>query len=254
MALTRLRQRGFTLVELAVVMVIVGLLIMSAMMTLTAQAEQRAIDETRRRLEAAADALVSYAVVNGRLPCPAIAAATGDESPVGTGACTNPYGGFLPARTIGMQPTDNGYYALDAWLNRIRYAVSVNPPVGCTGTSTAPHFTNQANLKGNGVSCKPSDLDVICSTVAAGVSATCNVGARVVDPQTIAFIVWSVGKNGATAGTNGADELENLDGNARFVNRTLSGSDSIFGTYDDLMLAVPAGVFYSRLIAAGVLP
>jgi hypothetical protein len=153
-----------------------------------------------------------------------------------------------------MQPTDNAFYAQDAWLNRIRYAVSVAAPVGCTGPSVAPPFTSQANLKGNGVSCKPADLDVICSSVAAAVSPTCNLNTRVVDPQTIAFIVWSTGKNGATPATYGVDEVENLDADFTFVSRTLSGSDANLGTYDDLMIAVPAGVFYSRLIAAGVLP
>src|SRR5262245_9987674 len=101
---TRRAQAAFTLVELAVVMSIIGLLLAGAMMTLSAQSEQRAIDETRRRLNAAVEALVAYAVVNGRLPCPAAPSANGDEAPSGGGACSNPYNGFLPARTIGFQP------------------------------------------------------------------------------------------------------------------------------------------------------
>ena len=257
---TRRAQAAFTIVELAVVMAIIGLLLAGAMMTLSAQAEQRAVDETRRRLNAAVDALIAYAVVNGRLPCPAVpGGAAGDESPnTGTGVCTNPYNGLLPARTIGFQPTDEAFFGLDAWQNRIRYVVAgVTLAPDCGGVAGAiPHFTLAANLKSNGMSCKPNvnDLDVVCSTAAAGVSPACNSTQRVVAQQTTAFIVYSVGKDGANTGAYGADETANLDNNAVFVNRTWSGTDSPLGTYDDLMVVVPAGLFYSRLVAAGVLP
>jgi prepilin-type N-terminal cleavage/methylation domain-containing protein len=244
----RRAQAAFTIVELAVVMAIIGLLLAGAMMTLSAQAEQRAVDETRRRLNAAVDALISYAVVNGRLPCPAVAAANGDEAPAGGGACTNAYGGFLPARTIGFQPTDEVFYGLDAWNNRIRYAVSSVAPIGCTGAVTAPHFTVSANLKSNGMSCKPNDLDV-CS-----VAGACAAANRVVAQNTAAFIVYSTGKNGPNAAAYGPDETENVNGDARFVSRTWSGTDAGAGYYDDLVVVVPAGALYSRLVAAGVLP
>jgi len=246
--------RGFTLTEMAVTLAILALLLGGAMMTLLAQSEQRAIDDTKRRLDAAAEAVIAFALVNGRLPCPATGVSNGDEAPAGGGTCTTPYGGFLPARTVGLQPTDASFYAIDAWTNRIRYAVSSAALAGCTGTSTTPHFTSTANLKANGVSCKPNDLDILCSTVGAGVNATCNVTTRVVAQQTIAFVVYSTGKNGALAATYGADETENLNGDARFISRTPSGPDSPSGNFDDLLVAVPAGVLYSRLIAAGVLP
>ena len=95
----RRSHRGFSLVELAIVFAIVALLIGGAMMTLSAQVEQRNSGETQRRLDAAVNALIAFAIVNGRLPCPAVAGATGDESPAGGGACTTWYGGFLPAKT-----------------------------------------------------------------------------------------------------------------------------------------------------------
>src|SRR6202008_1471331 len=69
--LMRLRQRGFTLVELAVGFTSVPLLPGSLLYTLSAQTEQRTQDETRRRLEQARELVLSFAVVNGRLPWPA---------------------------------------------------------------------------------------------------------------------------------------------------------------------------------------
>ena len=68
------RARGFTLTELAVVFTIISLLLATALFTLSAQTEQRNFEETRRRLEAARELILAFAIVNGRLPCPATAA------------------------------------------------------------------------------------------------------------------------------------------------------------------------------------
>jgi prepilin-type N-terminal cleavage/methylation domain-containing protein len=248
-------HRGFSLVELAIVFAIVALLIGGAMMTLSAQVEQRNSGETQRRLDAAVNAVIAFAIVNGRLPCPAVGGATGDEAFTGSN-CTTWYGGFLPAKTVGFQPVDSAGYALDTWGNRIRYAVA-QTVTGCTGAIN-PHFVSQANLKANGISCKPGDID-ICNTATgitgSGSSARCaSPAARAVTSNTVAFIVFSTGKNGAIAGSYGTDELANVNNDSAFVSRTPSGSDSTAGTYDDLMVWVPAGVLYSKLISAGVLP
>jgi prepilin-type N-terminal cleavage/methylation domain-containing protein len=248
------RQLAFSLTELAVVMVIVGLLLGAGMMTLSAQIEIRNTDETNRRLNAAVDALIGFAIANGRLPCPATAATTGDEAPAGGGNCTTWYGGFLPARTIGFTPVDSAGYGLDVWANPIRYAVAnllISPCTG--GPPTLPHFTSAANLKANGVSCRPNDLD-ICQTSSGINTTSCNTAPRVASIQTVAFIVYSTGKNGAITSSYGADELANTDGDRVFVSRTQGSTDTGGGQFDDLMVIVPVGVLYAKLIAAGVLP
>lgn len=259
-------QRGFTLTELAVVFAIVALLIGGAMMTLSAQVEERNHGETQRRLNAAAEAVTAFAVVNKRLPCPArytsaashsqglesfCTAATGTCAGSETttaqahGNCSNFYSGFLPAVAIGATPVDASGFALDAWGNRLRYAVAQNS-TGCTTTPPANTrvFTSQANMKTYGVGCRPNDLDVCTSSACT---------ARVVSTQTALFLVFSTGKNGST-GVFGADEAENTDGDAVYVSRTPSGAEAPLGAYDDLVAPVPVGVVYSKLITAGVLP
>jgi hypothetical protein len=77
---------------------------------------------------------------------------------------------------------------------------------------------------------------------------------RVVTSNTAGFVVLSTGKNGSLASSYGADEAENTDADPMFVSRTSSSTSSTAGYYDDLMVFVPVGAVYSKLISAGVLP
>jgi prepilin-type N-terminal cleavage/methylation domain-containing protein len=260
--------RGFTLVELAVVLAIVSLLLGAMMLTLSAQVEIRNRGDTQRRLDDAKELLLAFAVVRGRLPCPATTTSNGDESfssgdATSGGTCTlTTHDGFLPAAAIGFAPADPSGYALDAWNNRIRYAVSLATPINQAGppricrpvaagtAPVVPHFTQRDNLKANGLDCSPSDL-VVCSQSQAG--ATCAAGQSVTNQNTVAAIVFSTGKNGAQ-GAAGANETENTDGDAVFAYRAPDSSTAAGGEYDDMTAWIPVGLLYGRLTAAGVLP
>ena len=274
------RQAAFTLVELAVVLTIVGLLLLSLMYTLSAQVDQRDFEETRRRLEQARELVLAFAIVNGRLPCPARSNSAGAEVRNAAGECkdaggTEDYyggtvsagvtGGLLPAATIGFPSIDSDGFAVDAWQNRIRYAVSRNV-VNCAGSSTFPHFENAANLKSNGMSCQPNDL-LVCKSSAglnAGASPpSCGGSANQVMTQgLVTAIIFSTGKNGGTSPNGaGSDEQTNLKTNSAlsplihplFVSHTPVPSDSA-NAFDDQFVWITVGELYGRLIAAGVLP
>lgn len=255
--------RGFTLTELAVVLAIVGLLLGSLMYTLSAQIEQRNFEETRRRLELARELLLSYAFVNGRLPCPAICTdaptctAGGGEAPTGGTTCTSSYGGFLPARTIGYQQADSGGYALDAWGNRIRYAVSATTWTGGAGMFTKQHVTSTTSAWS--VSTTPSDLEICVS--ATGITTTsCNTAARVVNTSVVVAIVFSTGKNGAITCASCTDEAANtnIPADQVFVYHAPTPDRPDTPTtneeFDDQFTWITVGELYGKLIAAGVLP
>ena len=266
MQLIARRVQGFTLVELAVVLAIVGLLLGSLMYTLSAQSEQRAREQTQRSLEQAREALLGFAVANGRLPCPATAASNGAELPAGGGDC-NSYDGFLPAVTVGFQPVDSDGFAIDAWNNRIRYAVTRNLNAAtCAGTSSVPHFTVTATLKQNGISCLPHPNELlVCKSSTGAVAGSCGAAdnhlTNAAPSGTVVAILFSTGKNFANApsaaaatAAGRADEAANLDGNTVFVSHTLAPSGAAGGEFDDMLVWVPVGVFYGRLVGAGVLP
>ena len=251
----RRRARGFSLVELAVVMAIVSLLLGGLLYTLSAQTEQRNFDETRRRLEQARELLLGFAIVNGRLPCPATAASAGDEAPAGGAtACTAGYAGWLPARRIGYQQTDSDGYAVDGWGNRIRYVVSIT----AWGTTPFARFTKQhipADPTASWlISTTPADL-VICGSAAGITGSTCGTAASVTNQNVVVAIVFSTGKNGAQAPCAGCiDELANLDGNAVFVSHSQAPSSATNGEFDDQFTWITVGELYGKLIAAGQLP
>jgi len=244
------RARGFTLTELAVVFVIISLLLATALFTLSAQTEQRNFDETRRRLEAARELLLAFAVVNGRLPCPAIASSGGQESLSGAN-CSSPYGGFLPARTIGFQIMDAGGNAVDAWGNAIRYAVSGTTPT-CATTPATPHFTNATNLRANGITCQPNDL-VVCQSATGITATTCGTAVSLTNQTTLVAVAFSTGANGI-AGSSGIDEAANLNGDRVFVWHTPTPAGAANGAFDDQVTWITVGELYAKLIAAGILP
>jgi prepilin-type N-terminal cleavage/methylation domain-containing protein len=247
--------RGFSLVELAVVMAIVAFLLGSLMYTLSAQVEQRNFDDTRRRLEQARELLLSFAIVKGRLPCPANAASAGDESftaGVGT-ACSTYYGGWLPARAIGFQQVDSGGYAVDAWGNRLRYAVSPKT----WGTGLAARFTKQ-HVSGDAAAAwaltnVPDDL-VVCSTATGATSTSCAATSSVTNQNVLVAIVFSTGKNGALTCATCTDEAANNGTDPVFVWHTPTSSSATGGEFDDQFTWITVGELYGRLIAAGVLP
>jgi type II secretory pathway pseudopilin PulG len=267
----RIRESGFSLVELAVVMTVVAFLLGGLMYTLSAQIEQRNFEETRRRLEQARELVLSFAIVNGRMPCPARSAATaapvtvtGDEVVTTATGCigdavTDYYGGvsggvtlgLLPARAIGFQQTDSSGFAVDAWGNRIRYSVAnLTTPAGPCPT---PHFVNATNLKANGISCQPNDL-LVCKSATGITGTTCGGSAnQIMTTSLVVAVIYSTGKNGSSGGT-GADEAANLNGDRVFVYHTPTPAGAANGEFDDQFVWITTGEFYGKLIAAGQLP
>jgi type II secretory pathway pseudopilin PulG len=277
----RRQQPGFSLAELAVVLLIVGFLLGGMLTVFSAQMEQRKWSETRSRLEAARDALLGYAIANGRLPCPANSTSAGAEvrqaggtyindcGALGHDPATHPqdyYGGMvagvtyglLPAVTLGYQPVDAQGFALDAWGNRIGYALS------SAFSASSPHTTNftDANaVKASGVSFLPGDL-VVCAS-ATGISPgskppSCKTAPSVTNQNTVVAILYSPGKNGLGQVVRGADEAANGNpigaNDAVFVSHTPMSPTAANGEFDDQLLWIPIGTLYSKLIAAGLLP
>ena len=67
---TKYYAQGFTLIELAMVLFILGLLLSSFLAPLAARVEQRERNETEIQLEEIKDVLFGYVIRQGQFPCP----------------------------------------------------------------------------------------------------------------------------------------------------------------------------------------
>lgn len=109
--------RGFTLVEMAVVLTIVGLLLSGGMSLLSGSTDTAKYKETQNQMAEVKEGLINYYIQFGRLPC-TDTDGDGIENPsTPTGTCTN-LRGFLPHVTLGLG--GNG----DPWGERLKYVVS----------------------------------------------------------------------------------------------------------------------------------
>lgn len=223
---------GFTLVEMAVVLIIVSLLLGGLLVPLTTQVEITQRQETERVLAEFQDVLIGFALINGRLPCPDTnTPPDGQENLVGN-SCAN-VAGTLPWITLGTTERDS-------WNNRFSYRVTatfadainantITPPGGCGPLPAQSSFAL----------CTHGDIDLV-SAAAGGMNVVVDAPA----------VVISHGKNGVAASS--ADELENTDGDSVYVYKDYS---SVAGSeYDDLLIWISPNVLGSRMLAAGRLP
>ena len=238
--------KGFSLIEVAIAIFVITLLLGGLLVPLSSQVEQRQISDTRKYLEEIKEALIGFAVTNGRLPCPASSTSSGVENPSGGGACSNNYNGFVPAVTLGLAVVDNQGFAVDPWGNRIHYAVT---------TANGNAFTTVNGMSTTGLSALAPNL-LICST-ATGISATsCAAGTAL--STGVPLVVYSIGKNGAYGGT-GLDEAANPNPNSTnndrvFVSHLPTPSTAPNGEFDDIMTWLSPNILYNRMVAAGKLP
>lgn len=281
--MTSLRRApgGFTLAELAVVLVIVGLLLGGLMAPLSAQMETKYRSDSEKRLSDIREALIGYALVNGRLPCPAdrsIAATStspnlGFEVTTGTGssltcACSTPTSdiaassstpcddtthgsatGVVPWATLGLPETDS-------WGNRFTYRVTLQFARGTNQSSFWDHSTTPPATCTPSVSpttnsafslCSDGDIRILTATLASGGTIAANyISALVVSHGKNGYGAWNTSGNPNDFSSATADELENTDdGNSSFVNNT---------TIDDQLIWVSPNLLMNRMIAAGKLP
>jgi prepilin-type N-terminal cleavage/methylation domain-containing protein len=265
--------RGFTLVELAIVLGIVTLLLTGLVVSVAAQIELQRLGETRSTIENVREALLGFAAANGRLPCPASSISNGREAFCTTasggcthtttiqahGRCNNFFNGFVPAAALGITPTDNQGYALDGWGNRLRYAVSDTLLVAGTYT-----FTGQDGMKGATMAAIETTAETgtgllfVCSSSGGITANNCgNAGGTVTITRKTPAIIYATGKNTVTGGT-GSDETANPNPNSANSDRVYvhhePAASGTGGEFDDIMTWLSLPQLFSRLITAGRLP
>ncbi len=234
---------GFTLVEMAIVMVIISLMLSGLMMSLSQTTENTRRSDVQAQLAEITEALYGYAQANGRLPCPAIPTSNGTELPVGGGACALQHG-FVPSATLGLRGTVNADgLLLDPWNNPLRYTVT---------TANSNAFTTTNRMQTLTMAALTPDLRICREAACSNVIA-----------NTIPVVILSMGKNWPDF--TSADEVANAGettaggGPSGTVYRIASNRDFVSAGYnetafDDLITWISPHILYARMITAGKLP
>lgn len=252
------RERGFSLLELAIVLLVMGLLLGGLVMPLTARVDQQRFDATARQLEEIRAALGGWALAHDALPCPATPGSSGAAAPTASG-CVAQHG-FVPAVTLGLTGARNDdQLLLDAWGNPVRYSVSRADADG----DGSWDFVVPGEMRNVTVGVLAPDL-VVCNT-AAGSSPNACAGSATTVVATAPAVLLSMGKDWANFAS--ADQQENVGamlGGGPSGRSYPVASDIVFvahsqvqatgAEFDDIVTWVSPGALYGQLVAAGRLP
>ena len=249
MRMTRIRRRGFTLVELAMVLFIVSLLVGGLLVPLASQLESRQRNAALEQMEFIKEALIGFAIINGRLPCyttqsnPA-ASTYGEEdvtcNPAGLAFDSDGDGenddGILPWKTLGMASGLDPWgvqrtAASDPWIGYWRYRVDT------TFESTAPLFT---------LSDQSGEMSICDSNDALLIS---------VSERPVA-VIYSTGANQTADGQNASYETVLAPTSTCTpapTGPTYQGGE-VSGGFDDVTVWLTRPMLFNRLVTAGTLP
>lgn len=285
MRLAKPDQDGFTLIEISIVLLIVTILLGYTVAMFPRQQELKDYRNVDLEMERIIAAIIGFAQVNGRLPCPATPASSGVEDGGGASDC-NFYGGFVPVATLGLSGRLNAdSLLLDPWGNPYRYYVTNSDFNGAGGSD----FVTAGQMRA--VSLVDSDTDtyidldgqyLICDGAGTTNDDLCT-GAGLVfgrpdgagGPYAGApFVLVSHGKDWSQTPTG--DQLENRGASLSNTNlsmgtgptgneyylKDVGGGETTFvkrisgfaDDFDDVVKWVSPNILFSKMIEADQLP
>ena len=225
---------GFSLLELAISLVILSLMLGGLMTPLKVQHGLQQTQLTEARLQLAQQALLGYAVLSHYLPCPDTdSPPDGWENLQASQHCIS-VEGVLPWAQLGLEATD-------AWGRYFRYRVD---------NSFADHL---------------QWFSITQAERASDIQVTGEVGALTSEASRPAAIILSHGENGlggiqsvsggqahAMAAPTAADELENADGDLVFVDK--AQQHTAVAVFDDRLVMLSPKVLIQQMVQAQRLP
>ncbi len=113
-------EKGFSLLELAIVLVILGIIGGLSLPLLTTHLHRTAITKTRFNQDYAFSAIAAYVEKNKRFPCPADPQITGSDYGLAQVQCRGPKAkGILPFKTLGISES----FASDGFKHLMTFVI-----------------------------------------------------------------------------------------------------------------------------------
>lgn len=262
------QQSGFTLVEMAVVVFLIGILATLGITALNTQLANAAISATQSREYILKDALMNYLRVNKRLPCPATDSTGGETRTGGTPSPCKGNFGYIPYATLGL-PKSAG---LDGWNNFFSYAVSpqwtltynYNNGTNTTYTTIISSGAGSGFLPGaNGAftidnRSPTSPYPIIAVTTASNLAAVVIVSHGI---DGLGAFTYQGTQNASDA--NGTDQAANTPNSTTwalptgliFYQRDYTATAlGTFGAFDDMVVWLGANDLLTPLMKDGAIP
>ncbi len=266
---------GFSLIEMAISLVIIGLLIGSLLVPGVEQSTRQKIKLTQQTLEEIKEALLGFAEVNGRLPCPAIDLNGKEANFTDTTKqkCEkyDDADGYLPWAILGVGKYDAWgrpfRYRVDGWFNngpgifdpRTMEPKPLSHPIGASRASLT--ITSR---QGKPLNQAASPYDNVKKVLNYQLNAS-----KLNYPyvSNVVAIIFSCGKNGRPDGNNDIDGIINSDAlcSNPFLNGVTPTWDSnpknnyvqdsyVEDQFDDILVWLPKNILIARLTTAGKWP
>ena len=244
------KDSGFSLVEIAIAMIVLGVLAAGIMQSLKATAVQSKIDQTNSATFAITDSLSKFISENVRYPCPAASNIAQSEAGYGVetdcsnttqvaiGACGFGYCvvaspsdpnvririGTIPGKTLNIDKKDT----IDAQNNQFTYAVTetqaTNNYVENAGAITLLDAQKVVNPSTNQMTYTPltrSSTDIVFLSHGESQAGAITAGGAV----------------NASPCSGTWTDIENCDGDGTFTSKAYSMSSSATGPYDDTLVS-----------------
>jgi prepilin-type N-terminal cleavage/methylation domain-containing protein len=279
-------ESGFTLIEIAIVLLIVTILLGYTVALFPVQQELKQYRQVEEEIKEIIGQLIGFAQINGRLPCPdtsgdinetgisgvidgqadtddLIINATGAPAPSTDDVIDNckAFFGFLPSATLGMNGDINVDGQLqDPWGEPYRYHISNVTTAGFP----AIDLVSPNGIREEGLIAVTPDLNV-CTTSLNASATNLICGEPGVEGKNVvtgvAVVIISTGKDRNTkllVADNSPIQIENLDG---FHNGTIdkvytasTRSDVNNTEYDDVVKWISTNQLFTKMIEADQLP
>ena len=230
---------GFSLLEMTVVLVIIGLMLGGLLLPLSAQIDQRNTTETQKNMGDIKEALMGYAMSNGFFPCPAKSAIDGTEDRTGSTCTGGKRVGHLPWGELGVAK-------LDGWGHLYRYSVTLAYADSGSKIILSPATSKDITIETRDAAGNIQNLSTANGIPVAIVSTGKNG-------------IWGYADDGnrvSDISTTNLDEDTNGNCNGTiFLSRTPTPNTAASGgELDDIVAWISPNIYLNRMVAAGQLP